>query len=326
MFAVPGPPSFRAPMNFKDLDLSAILDRLGFNAILVLKVLLILVGAFLLERFLYALIKKAYERSDKGREDLTSYHFMRNGLRFIVGLTAIGLVIYVIPSLKHFALTLLAGAGILVAVLGLATQRAFSNIISGVFIVSFKPFRVGDMVEISAEHRGVVEDITLRHTVIRTWENRRVIIPNAVISDAVIINSTIEDETTCQWVEIGISYESDLDKAMSILREEAENHPDCIDRRTAEELEQGFPQVSVRLVKITDSGLQLRAYVWAADPVRARVVHFELNRSIKLRFDREGIVLPYPQRTITFKGPVPENMRPMTLVQRPGASAHEEGA
>ncbi|MEX1131969.1 MAG: mechanosensitive ion channel family protein [Flavobacteriales bacterium] len=312
-------------MNLKDFDFNSLLDKLGFNALLLLKIVVILAGAFVLERILFVMIRRNYERGDKGREDATRYRFLKNALRFIVGLIAIGLVIYVIPSLKHFAVTLLAGAGILVAILGLATQRAFSNIISGIFIVSFKPFRVGDMVEISLDHKGVVEDITLRHTVIRNWENRRVIIPNAVISDATIINSTIEDEATCQWVEFGISYESDLDKAMDIMQQESELHPNCIDRRTAEELDKGFPKVSVRLVKIADSSLILRAYVWAADPVLARVMQFELNRSIKLRFDREGIEIPYPHRTITFKGAnVPKEL--MTIsTERPTSEGHEEG-
>jgi small conductance mechanosensitive channel len=312
-------------MNLKEFDIAALLDKLGFNAILLLKIIVILAGAFIMERVLFALLRRAYERGEKGREDATRYRFLKNALRFIVGLIAIGLVIYVIPSLKHFAVTLLAGAGILVAILGLATQRAFSNIISGIFIVSFKPFRVGDMVEISLDHRGVVEDITLRHTVIRNWENRRVIIPNSVISDATIINSTIEDEATCQWVEFGISFESDLDKAMGIMEQEAELHPNCIDRRTAEELDQGLPKVSVRLVKIADSSLILRAYVWAADPVQARVMHFELNRSIKLRFDLEGIDIPYPHRTITFKDTNAPNGSMTIRTERSPAAGHEEG-
>lgn len=311
-------------MDLSKIDIPAQLDKLGFNVLLVLKIIVILAGAFLMERLLLFLIRRAYKGGEQGREDATRYRFLKNALRFIVGTVAIGLVIYVIPSLKHFAVTLLAGAGILVAILGLATQRAFSNIISGIFIVSFKPFRVGDMVEVSIDHSGVVEDITLRHTVIRNWENRRVIIPNSIISDATIINSTIEDEATCQWVEFGISYESDLDKAMGIMEQESELHPNCIDRRTAEELDKGFPKVSVRLVKIADSSLILRAYVWAADPVLARVMQFELNRSIKLRFDREGIDIPYPHRTITFKGGnVPKELRTITT-EGQAAADHEE--
>lgn len=312
-------------MEFSLKDLEPLMDKLGFNLLLLLKVLVILLGAFVMERVLYSLIRRAYERSDKSHEDTTRYRFLKNALRSVVVLVALGWVIYVIPSLKHFAVTILAGAGILVAILGLATQRAFANIISGVFIVSSKPFRVGDMIEVSQEHRGVVEDITLRHTVIRNWENRRVIIPNAVISDATIINSTIEDPATCQWVELPVGLESDLDKAMAIMQEEAENHPLCIDRRTAEELEQGVPKVSVRLVKFTEGGMLLRAYVWATDPVQARVMNFELNRSLKLRFDREGIEITYPHRTITFKGHAPERLKMETVLQRSAPASHEEG-
>ncbi len=278
-----------------------LMDRLGFNLMLLAKVILLLVAAFLLERVLYALLKRAYKRSDKLREDATRYRFMRNAIRFVVGLGGFAAIIYMIPSFKHLAVTLFAGAGILVAILGFATQRAFSNIISGIFIVTFKPFRVGDLIKIGETNIGTVEDITLRHTVIVTFENRRVIIPNAVISDETIVNSSLVDEATCEFVEIDISYESDLDLAMSIMQQEAENHPTCMDRRTEEELERGEPKVTVILVKINESSLLLRAYVWAADPISARMMHYALNRSLKLRFDREGIVIPYPQRTISFK-------------------------
>jgi len=71
---------------------------------------------------------------------------------------------------------MLAGAGILAVAVGFASQAALSNIISGVFVVIFKPFRVGDRLKIN-ELTGVVEDITLRHTVIRDLENKRIIIP-----------------------------------------------------------------------------------------------------------------------------------------------------
>ena len=286
----------------------ALLDKLGFNRLLLGTMILIILGAFILERFIHFLLKRSFKRrSTPGREDLTRYRFLKNATRFIVGLMAFASIVYAIPSVKHLAVTLFAGAGILVAILGLATQRAFSNIISGVFIVGFKPFRVGDLLEV-AGHRGTVEDITLRHTVINTFENRRVIIPNALISDEVLINSTINDESTCQFVEFGISYESDLDLAMRILQEEAEAHPSCLDRRTEEELAQGEHKVAVRLVQIADSSLVLRAYAWAADPLIARAMHFDLNRSVKLRFDREGIEIPYPHRTVTFKGPGPATL------------------
>lgn len=71
-----------------------------------------------------------------------------------------------------------------------------------------------------------------------------------------------------------------------------------MDRRTADELERGVVKVVVRVVSLGESGIALRAYVWASDSTTASAMHHDLNRSIKLRFDREGITIPYPHRTI----------------------------
>lgn len=279
-------------------------SSMGVSALIMLQVLLVIAGAFVAERLIRKLLRRVYLRSSQGFEDRTRYRFFRNATRFIVTLLAAASIIYIVPSFKHLAVTLFAGAGILVAILGLATQRAFSNIISGIFIVSFKPFRVGDLIQVGDTHTGTVEDITLRHTVILTFENRRVIIPNAVISDEVIVNSSIGDEATCECIEIGVSYESDLDKALACMREECEGHADCLDKRTPDEARRGLSKVLVRLVRIQESDLLLRASVWARDPITARQMRYDLNRAIKLRFDREGVVIPYPQRTVHVAGPV----------------------
>jgi len=274
---------------------------IGMNALLVLQVALVVIGAFVAERIIRKLLRKVYLRSNQGYEDRTRYRFLRNATRFIVTLLAGASIIYIVPSFKHLAVTLFAGAGILVAILGLATQRAFSNIISGIFIVGFKPFRVGDVIKVGAIDSGVVEDITLRHTVIVTFENRRVIIPNAVISDDVIVNSSITDEATCEFVEVRVSYESDLDRAMAILQEACAAHPDCIDKRTQDEEKRGQHKVIVRVVRLDESAVVLRAYAWAKEPAIARMMHYDLNRTIKLQFDQEGIIIPYPQRTVHMK-------------------------
>ncbi|MBK8612319.1 MAG: mechanosensitive ion channel family protein [Flavobacteriales bacterium] len=292
-------------MNLTD-ELDRLRQKLGFDLLLLGKVVLIVVAAFILEQTATFLMKRAYLRSNQDPEDRTRYRFLRNATRLIVGILAFIGIIYSVPSLKHFAVTLFAGAGILVALLGLAAKDAFGNIISGVFIVSFKPFRVGDLIRVGDTYQGVVEDITLRHTVLNTFENRRVIIPNAIISDEVITNSTIRDEATCEFIEVGIGYESDLDRAMAVMAEECEQHPDCLDRRTPDDMERGMAKVPVRLVQIAESSLILRAAAWAKDPVVARSMHYDLNRIIKLRFDKEDIELPYPHRTITYKkGQVP---------------------
>ena len=133
-----------------------------------------------------------------------------------------------------------------------------SNIISGVFIVLFKPFRVNDRLLVKGLS-GTVEDITLRHTVIRDYENKRILIPNAVISDEVIVNSDFLEDKICKWIDVRISYDSDIDKAKAIIREEVENHPLHLDVRTPEQLKEGVANVIVRVILLGEYSVDLRA-------------------------------------------------------------------
>lgn len=288
-------------------DVRAWMGDLGPDLLILLKIVLIVLSAFVVERVLVSLLRSAYARSKaQGHDDVTRYRFLRNALRSVVGLVALGFVAYTIPSVRSLAVTLFAGAGILAALIGFSAQKAFSNIISGIFIVAFKPFRVGDQITVGLgtsgpgqpDRSGQVEDITLRHTVILTWENRRLVVPNAIISDEYIVNSTIRDPAICEYVEVPVAYEADLDKTMRIVRELCLAHTSRIDRRTADEMQHGVDELPVRLVRMGDSSLILRAYVWSTDPITARLMHYDLNKSIVERFRAEGISFPYPTRTI----------------------------
>ncbi len=270
--------------------------------IYLLLVVLIILSAFLLSRFLKFLLDRFYRiNSQVIKVDFTQFRFVQNALNWIIGFLAIAAIVYAIPAFRAFAITIFAGAGILAAILGLASQQAFSNIVSGIFIVIFKPFRVEDVVQIGNDLLGVVEDITLRHTIIRNFENRRIIIPNSKISTETIINSSIADPKICRHYEITISYDSDVDKAIEVLREEAMNHPNCIDNRTEQEKEDGVPIVIVRVIGFTDSAVKLRANVWSADNASSFVLFCDLNLSLRKRFPQEGIEIPYPHRSIVFK-------------------------
>ena len=258
--------------------------------------------AVILSRVLQKLMKVYFERSSHVlKVDPTRYKFLRNAVSFVVFMLAITLIFYTIPELRTIGITLFAGAGIFAAIIGFASQEAFSNIISGIFIVIFKPFRVGDNIKIGELHQGVVEDITLRHTIINNFENRRIIIPNTVISGQTIINSTIEDEKVCTFIEIGISYESDQDKAIAILRKVIEAHANCRDNRTAEEIENGIPKVIIRMLGFGESSVNLRAYAWAANSGEGFVLKCDVYETLKKEFDLNGIEIPYPHRTIVYK-------------------------
>lgn len=241
--------------------------------------------------------------------DPTRYSFLKNASTFIIFSLAAFLIIYSVPELRSLGTTLFASAGIVAAVLAFASQQAMSNIISGIFIVIFKPFRVGDVIETDAGRMGTVEDITLRHTVIRDFQNQRIIIPNTVISNQTIINSNITDERIRRHIFFDISYDSDIDLAFRIIREEAEGHPLCIDGRTEEELALGMPKVRCRVMGFGDSSVNLRADVWAANLRDAAEVRAFLYKQVKERFDAEGIEIPFPYRTIVYKTDLKPNAK-----------------
>ena len=163
-----------------------------------------IVGVFLRQYF------KGVSRRLKVSE--TTYVVFRRLVVALIYVIGIIVLISIIPGLEKLTISLVAGAGFAAIVLGLAAQNAFSNIVSGIFLAIFQPFRVGDYVTVRDEH-GKIEDITLRHTVIKTWDNRRLIIPNAVIGEEAVINFSISDPKTLWYVNVGISYDSDIDKA-----------------------------------------------------------------------------------------------------------------
>lgn len=262
----------------------------------------VVIVAIIASRIIRRLLKRFFDQSSEHLNvDPTRFRFFRNMVDFIIFTIAGMLVVYSVPALRTLGLTLFAGAGIIAAIVGFASQQAFSNIISGIFIVIFRPFRVNDIIKVGSLDSGIVEDITLRHTVIRIFENRRLVIPNAVISEQTVLNSSLIDERVCMYVEIGISYESDMDKAIAIMENECSKHPLSLDHRTTEEEAAGVPKTDVKVLSLSETAVILRAGVWADDAIKGFDMKCDLLKSIKKRFDSEGIEFPFHHRTTVFK-------------------------
>lgn len=253
-----------------------------------------LVLRFLVGRFIRGAARKL-------KVDPTRYNFFKNAVDFILFFVAVVVIFRSIPSLRTYGTGLLTGAGVLAAIVGFASQSAFSNIISGFFLVIFKPFSVGDRVKIGSAYTGDVEDITLRHTIIKDFENRRVIMPNSVISNETIINSTSVDEKICVFIELAVGVTTNLDKAIGIIQQEAMKHRYYLDNRTEAELARGEHPVMVRVLTFLNGGILLRAYVWALNATDAFDLKCDLNKSIKEMFDKEGIELANLQYQVVTK-------------------------
>ncbi|WKD86563.1 Small-conductance mechanosensitive channel [Polaribacter huanghezhanensis] len=228
----------------------------------------------------------------------TSVFFLKNSIKFFLGLCAFGYLIYTVPSLRSKATIIFSGAGILAAIIGFAAQAALSNLIAGVFIVVFKPFRVGDYIKIDEERIGIVQDITLRHTIINTFENKRLIIPNSIISTESILNHTIEDSYILSFNNFKIGLNADVDLAKKIIREEALKFDHVIDNRTPEEVLTEDHQIVIRFIDLNEGFIHLRAYVWVDEPFEEFKFKCNLKEAVHKRFKEEGVDLPILMRKI----------------------------
>lgn len=271
-----------------------------FNYILLIAITLAvaILVSMILRKILSVFISKYAKRL---KTDPTNFSFIKNSVGFIIYTSAIIFIFFKIPYLKSLGTALFAGAGILTVVIGFASQKAFSNIISGIFILIFKPFKISDVIEFKDGHKGLVEEITLRHTIIKDYENRRIIIPNSIISEETIINSSIQDEKIRKHIEFSISYDSNINKAIDIIRDEVLKHPMLVDNRTEEEVAMNETSVIIRVMALSDYSVDLKAYVWTTGNDTAFILKCDILKSVKERFDKEGIEIPFPYRTIVYK-------------------------
>lgn len=252
----------------------------------------------IIRRLLNIFIKKY---AGKLKTDPTNFSFLKNSVGIVIYSAAIIFIFYHIPYLKSLGAALFAGVGLAAIVVGFASQKAFANIISGIFILIFKPYKIGDTIEFKDGLKGIIEEITLRHTVIKNYEERRIIIPNSIISDETIINSSIQEEKIRNHLVFSISYDSDIDKAISIIEDEVVKHPNFLDNRTPQEKRSDFPKVLVRVIQLGDFSVDLKAYIWSKNNDEGFALKCDLLKSVKQRFDREGVEIPFPYRTIVYK-------------------------
>lgn len=238
-----------------------------------------------------------WHRSPQNNQSLFR-KFVHNILRVLIYLLGILFALSQIPGLSNITQTLLAGSGILALAVSLSAQESLNNVISGLFITLFKPFEVGNRVTLVNNNiTGTIEDITLRHTIIKTFTNTRVVIPNSTMNKEIIENSELIDSNASAFVDITVAYESDIDKAMEIMADVIGNHPSYLDVRTDED-KKVKPKVKVYVRNLGDSGIMLRANFWSRTVSENFDACSDVRLQLKKSFDAAGIEIPYTKYTI----------------------------
>jgi len=218
--------------------------------------------------------------------------FLSKVASVFVWLIIMMLYAHMIPALDRLSTALLASVSVASIVIGLAAQSTLANFVSGLSLIFYRPFRLGDRIQINAPtglETGVVEDVSLGYTILQTFDNRRVIISNSVISNTVMVNLTAVHPRVMAIVPFSIGYDADIDKARTLALELAEAHPQV------EEVA-GCP-----VVLLGASSVDLTLRVWCPDPVIGAGVKYDLTEAIKKRFDTEDIEIPFAYQNVVVK-------------------------
>ena len=240
-------------------------------------------GIFLVGKFAVRLVVSAIAKLMQKQEvDKTLETFIcnlvRTALMIVVVIAAIGAI--GIQTTSFIAIFGAAGLAV-----GLALQGSLSNFASGVLIVLFRPYRVGDWIE-AAGISGSVEQVQILTTILKTGDNKQIIVPNSQIMDSIITNYSANDTRRVDMV-IGVSYGDDLDKVRKTLE----------DILATEEriLPEPAPTIAVSALADSSVNFVVRPWVKTSD---YWAVMFGLTEAIKKRFDKEGISFPFPQRDV----------------------------
>lgn len=241
------------------------------------------IAIFYVGRLIVGIIMRTVRKlMDKQEVDETLQSFVGNLLRAIL---LIFVAIAAISALGIQTAQFIAIIGAAGLAVGLALQGSLSNFASGVLIVLFRPYRVGDFVE-AAGIAGSVEEVQILTTVLKTPDNKKIIVPNSQIMDSVITNYSANDQRRVDLV-FGISYDDDIDKARRILNELV-----AADDRILDE-----PACNIAVSELADSSVNFIVRPWAKTEDYWGV-HFGLTEAVKKRFDQEDITFPYPQQDV----------------------------
>lgn len=225
------------------------------------------------------------------RKEQIHIKFLRSMSKVLLSIAAGICISGLFTTTKALSATLLTSSSLLVAIVGFAAQQVLADVISGVMLSWSRPFNLGEKVNISSLGiSGIVEDMTVRHTVIRTYHNSRMIIPNSVINKAIVENSNYNNDYIGNYMEISVSYESDLDHAIEVMRRTISDHPLVVDIRQDKA---AGNKVNVAVKELGDDGIVLKATVWTLNIDDNFTACSDIRRLIKKNFDAEGISIPY---------------------------------
>ncbi|EGT4601121.1 mechanosensitive ion channel family protein [Clostridioides difficile] len=248
---------------------------------LIIGILILSIGFKIIKKFVNHVMLLLSKRDI----DLTLRKFLKSLLLSVLKVAVIIIVLeYWGMSLSSFA-AVIASAGVAI---GLALQGSLSNFAGGFIILLIRPFKVGDYVE-AAGHGGTVEQIGLFYTQLVTPDNKQILIPNGSVSNDSLINYSAKNTRRVD-LTFSVGYEDDILHVRRVLKDIVNNHKLIINE----------PEPFIGVVEHGDNAIKFAARVWCKTE-DYWTIYLDLLEEVKVRFDEEGITIPYPKMDLTVK-------------------------
>jgi small conductance mechanosensitive channel len=248
--------------------------------------------AWLAGRALRLAVKRVMARDRFAAVDRTTINFLAQVAQIGVWLVAFIHYAYLVPALSHLGTAWLTSVSVLSVIMGLAAQSTLGNLIAGFSLILYRPFKLGDRLQVNAPtglEAGVVESLGLGYTVLKTDDNRRIVVPNSIIASQTTVNLTGEDPRVLCSVPVTIGSEANIDKAREILLDLARQHPNSKE------------VVGCPVTQLGVAGIVLSTNVWCPSVAAAGVFRSDLLEQAGKRFAAEGIQMHMPQTIVTLK-------------------------
>lgn len=267
-------------MKLSELNIDQYIEQapglvIKYGSMFIMALLIFVIGKWLARVISNTLVKGL----EKKQVDVTITRFVGS---LVYGALFAFVIVATLSQLGIETTSFIAVLGAAGLAVGLALQGSLSNFASGVLLIMFRPLRAGDFVEVAGV-AGVVEEVGILTTNLKTGDNKAIIIPNSGVMGGTITNYSLKPTRRVDMV-IGISYDADIRLAKELLREIT----------SADERILPDPETTIAVAELADSSVNfnLRPWVKSAD---YWAVKSDLLEAIKIRFDEEGIGIPYPQ-------------------------------
>jgi small conductance mechanosensitive channel len=262
---------------FQDSDklLELITD---FGIALASALAVLIIGLFVIKKLTNAL-SKYFDRKDFD-ESLETFLLSLSGIALKLMLFVV--VVQMLGVQSSSLVAVLGAAGLAV---GLALSGTLQNFAGGVMILIFKPFKVGDYIDAQG-HAGSVSEIQIFNTILKTPDNKTIIVPNGGLANGSKVNYSTEPTRRVDW-SFGIAYGDDADKAQNVIRKLMND-----DARILQD-----PAPFVELGALADSSVNFTVRAWVNTP-DYWAVHFDMNKKIYQTFAKEGLSIPFPQMDV----------------------------